>query len=318
MKVAPSSFPSPAPLPSSFLPIAAVFLLLRLQLQQGNAAGALRTADTQLRRELGAKDPVHFRRTLMHAHARCVEALEAAKTTPSASTTSASASASASATAASAGAATSTSSARGGTGAGTSAGIVAAASAPVQLTAAQAGHVRAMRDLALELVEHKCAHCFALSASQMDVIAFILILISISIWSASDHIILSLSRCRLFYPFFCVFRSADDWSALCAFIEMQPVLAFHCAPASFLVTPSVANGAGSNDEQQQSHMTALDIAVAVEAAEAERAAQMPAAVLVQTRARLRALRAVEETAAGSAAKYVCDVDSSGRRVLAKK
>ena len=35
-----------------------------------------------------------------------------------------------------------------------------------------------------------------------------------------------------------------------------------------------------------------------------RAAQMPAAVLMQTRARLRAVRAVEETAAGNAAKCV--------------
>ena len=119
----------------------------------------------------------------------------------------------------------------------------------------------------------------------------------------------------------CTTLSADDWSALCAYIEMQHVLAFHCAPASFLVTPSVANGFSGNtntnsngnhngtdaksDEQQQAHMTALDIAVAAEAAERERAAQMPAAVLVQTRARLRALRAVEETAAGNAAKYVC-------------
>ena len=97
-----------------------------------------------------------------------------------------------------------------------------------------------------------------------------------------------------------VFRSADDWSALCAYIEMQHLLAFHCAPATFRVTASAANS-----DQQQQHMTALDIAVAVEAAEAERAAQMPASVLVQTRARLRAVRAVEETAAGNAAKCVC-------------
>jgi hypothetical protein len=110
---------------------------MRLQLQQGNAAGALRTADTQLRRELGAKDPVHFRRTLMHAHARCVEALEAAKTVTGTGTAT-------------------------GTGATTKATALAASvsSAPVQLTAAQAVHVRAMRDLALELVEHKCvARC---------------------------------------------------------------------------------------------------------------------------------------------------------------
>lgn len=149
----------------------AVFLLLRLQLQQGRTAAALQTADSMLRRELSARDPVHFLRALMHTRAHCLAEASGVHAFRNAAAAAAAAAIipaiTDAATAASSSPASSAPStpAASHTTLGAFAVLAATTAAPTPLVDAlrvrmrtdeQETHVCAIRDLAIELIKHKC------------------------------------------------------------------------------------------------------------------------------------------------------------------
>jgi hypothetical protein len=63
------------------LHVTAVFLLLRLQLQQHKCSAAFHTADTWLRRELSSRDPALFLRALLITRAHCLADISGVRVT---------------------------------------------------------------------------------------------------------------------------------------------------------------------------------------------------------------------------------------------